>query len=176
MRGLAISARVMRSVLTVLLLAPALAACGGPAPEPAEDAAPPAAVSEGPAAPEPSSTPTPTPAPNVAVTDLAALVGEYRVAGAGGKGIDLPHGVTARIDENGMIVDSGCVQLSWMWFFEGNRLVTERLFPRASCGRALLPEEEAIVAAMDGATGIGRTPANGVEIGGEDGAVLLFGQ
>ena len=161
--------------LTLLFL---LAACGRPEPEPQASerpAAEPATASSATSAPSPTAA-TVTPEPNAAITQLDELVGEYRVAGAGGKDIDLPHGVTARIDENGMIVDSGCVQLSWVWFFEGNRLVTERLFPRASCGRALLPEEEAIVAAMDGATGIGRTPANGVEIGGEDGAVLLFGQ
>jgi len=116
------------------------------------------------------------PPPNVPITDLAALTGEYRVAGAGGQEIDLPHAITARIDDTGVLFDSDCVQLSWVWFFEGSRLVTEQLFPRASCGRQLLPEEEAIVAAMNGATSVGRTPANGIEISGRSGSVLLFAQ
>jgi hypothetical protein len=52
----------------------------------------------------------------------------------------------------------------------------DQLFPRASCGRMLLPEEEAIVTAMNGAVAVERTPANGIEIRGENGSVLLFGQ
>jgi len=165
----------VRTAPIVLSLACALTACGDAPREPAERATPaPAPASEASAAPVES--PTPRAAPNVAIADLAALAGEYRVAGAGGAGIDLPHGISARIDDTGLIVDSDCVQLSWVWFYEGDRLVTEQLFPRESCGRALLPEEEAIVAAMNGATTVGRTPANGIEIGGENGSVLLFSQ
>lgn len=173
---MALAASTIRLALAAAAALAGLTACGGPPAEPAEQATP-SRAAEPAAAPAPSPTPASAPArPNVAITDLAAIAGEYRVAGAGGREIDLPHAITARIDETGLLVDSGCVQLSWVWFFEGPRLVTEQLFPRASCGRALLPEEEAIVAAMNGATGVARTPANGIEIGGENGAVLLFGQ
>ena len=167
----------MRPVFAALLLL-VLAACEDPAAERAEQAAPsPAPAAASPTASVSQPPPQPSPrGPNVAIADLDALAGEYRVAGAGGRDIDLPHGITARVDGTGMVVDSGCVQLSWVWFFEGSRLVTEQLFPRASCGRALLPEEEAIVAAMNGATAVARTPANGIEIAGENGAVLLFSQ
>ncbi len=170
-------ARAMRLALATALLVATLAACGGPPAETAEQATP-ARASE--SAVGGTAVPSPAPAPslvepNGAIADLDALGGEYRVAGAGGREIDLPHAITARIDDTGIIVDSGCVQLSWVLFFDGPRLVTEQLFPRASCGRALLPEEEAIVAAMNGASAITRTPANGIEIGGEDG-VLLFSQ
>jgi hypothetical protein len=120
--------------------------------------------------------PTETPPANVPVNQTAELVGEYRIAGVDGRDIDLPHGITARIDDTGIIVESGCVMMSWVWFFEDGRLVTEQLFPRESCGRKLLPEEEAIAAAFNGATHVGRTPANGIEFAGENGAVLLFGQ
>jgi len=67
------------------------------------------------------------------------------------------------------------VNLAWNWFFENDRLTTERI-PVEGCGRALLPEEEAIGTAFDGATHVGRTPANGIEFGGENGSILLFGQ
>jgi hypothetical protein len=159
------------------LLAAALAACGQRAPEQAEQAAPsPATSTAAPAADRsPAAVPPPQPS-GTPITDLVALAGEYRVAGAGGREIDLPHAITARIDDTGVLVDSGCVQLSWVWFFEDSRLVTEQLFPRASCGRMLLPEEEAIVTAMNGAVAVERTPANGIEIRGENGSVLLFGQ
>lgn len=163
----------MRPVLAMLLLA--LTACEQPATAPAEQSTP-SPVASASADATRSALPPYIPPPNIPMTDLAALVGEYRVAGAGGREIDLPHAITARIDDSGILFESDCVQLSWAWFFEGSRLVTEQLSPRASCGRALLPEEEAIVSAINGATAIGRTPANGIEIGGRSGAVLLFGQ
>ena len=140
-------------------------------PAPVEEPVSPPAVTEPPVAAPTGALPA-----NAPVTDLDALVGEYRVAGVDGKDIDLPHGITARIDDTGVIVESGCVKLSWVWFFEDGRLVTEQLFARDSCGRKLLPEEEAIVAAFNGAAHVARTPANGIEFSGENGAVLLFGQ
>ena len=129
-----------------------------------------------PAAEAPTVAPSEAAAANVAITEVESLAGEYRIAGVDGRDIDLPHGITARIDDTGIIVESGCVMMSWVWFFEDGRLVTEQLFPRESCGRKLLPEEEAIAAAFNGATHVARTPANGIEFAGENGAVLLFGQ
>jgi hypothetical protein len=147
----------------------------------ADQAAPPAPIEEprsppAAAAETPTAAPSETPAASIAITDVEELAGEYRIAGVDGREIDLPHGITGRIDDTGIIVTSGCVKFSWVWFFEGTSLVTEQLFPRESCGRELLPEEQAIVAAFNGATHVGRTPANGVEFAGENGAVLLFGQ
>src|SRR5688500_4370756 len=155
----------MRSTLLIPVLTVLLGACQASAPEPTEEATPSsAATAPATAAPSPSPLPTPSPStPNVAITELGTLTGEYRVAGADGRDIDLPHAITARFDDTGVIVESGCVQLSWVWFFEGARLVTEQLFPRASCGRGLISEEEAIVTAFNTATAVGRTPANGIE-------------
>ena len=128
------------------------------------------------AADTPTAAPSETPAASIAISKVEDLVGEYRVAGVDGLEIDLPHGITARIDDTGIIVTSGCVKLSWVWFFEGNSLVTEQLFPRESCGRELLPEEEAIVTAFNSADDIGRTPAGGIEFVGDGHSVLLFSQ
>lgn len=168
-----------RRLLAVVALA--LGACQQPAPPPSEEprdtSLPAPAPTAAPASAPPAAASPETERPaRETITDLAALAGEYRVAGAGGRGIDLPHAITARIDDTGMIVTSDCLILSWVWFFEGDRLVTEQLTPRASCGRALLPAEQAIAAAVNGATGLTRTPANGIEIAGENGAVLLFSQ
>ena len=50
------------------------------------------------------------------------------------------------------------------------------MLPRESCGRELLPEEEAIVTAFNSADDIGRTPAGGIEFVGDGHSVLLFSQ
>jgi hypothetical protein len=159
----------MPALRWAVLVALALAACEGEAQRPAEE--PQARASSSAPAPNTSTGASDT----IVITDSAALAGEYRVAGAGDRDIDLPHGITARISEEGVHVVSDCVNLSWSWVFEGARLATERV-PVESCARSLLPEEEAIVEAFDGATGVRRTPANGIEFTGENGSVLLFGQ
>jgi hypothetical protein len=161
---------MIRRTVLALSAAAALAACESePGPVPAESPRPASsAATEAPAPPSP----TPLPA---AITDAAALVGEYRVAGVGGQDINLPHGITASISDGGIHVVSDCVNLSWSWSFEGARLVTERV-PVEGCGRGLLPEEDAIAAAFDEATAVVRTPSNGIEFTGENGSVLLFSQ
>jgi hypothetical protein len=163
----------MRSLPVSLLIAVALGGCqpSGPAPAEREPRASEAAAS-------PSATPQPTPSQpaSVAITEVEELVGEYRVAGVDGRDINLPYGITARISDVAILVEADCVKLSWSYFFEGTSLVTEQLFPRDSCGRKLLPEEEAIVTAFNGATAVGRTPANGIEFAGENSWVVLFSQ
>ena len=77
-----------------------------------QSASPPAAAADTPAA-----APSETPAASIAISEVEDLVGEYRVVGVDGREIDLPHGITARIDDTGIIVTSGCVNLSWVWFF-----------------------------------------------------------
>jgi hypothetical protein len=116
---------------------------------------------------------TPTPGENL--TEAAALVGEYRVAGVDGAGIDLPHGVAARISADRIEVSAGCLQWAWSYVLEAGRLITERL-PSTSCRRALLPQEQALAEAFDAAQGVRRTPANGIEFSGAGRWVLLFSQ
>jgi hypothetical protein len=135
-----------------------------------EPASPPAATAQTPVAA------TERPAGNVAVTKAGELVGEYRVAGVNGREIDLPYGLAASLNEVGIMIEADCLVLSWVYFFEGSRLVTEQLFPRASCGRRLLPEEEAIVTALNGANKVSRTATNGLEFSGGGHSVLLFSQ
>ena len=156
------------------LLAIALIGCqqaSDSVPTEQESPSPRPAASAAPDAPAPSPSPT-----SEAITDAENLVGDYRVAGVDGRDIDLPYGITARISEVAIIVEADCMKLSWSYFFEGASLVTEQLFPRDNCGRKLVPEEEAIVAAFNGATAVGRTPANGIEFAGENGWVVLFSQ
>jgi hypothetical protein len=142
-----------------------------------DQAEPPTPIEEPASAPAPATAAAPAktfPA-NAAITEAGELVGEYRVAGVNGRDIDLPHGITARINPASIHVTSDCVNVAWSWFLEGTRLVTERV-PVEGCGRGFLPEEEAIVTAVDSADKASRTPANGLEFSGGGHSVLLFGQ
>lgn len=103
-------------------------------------------------------------------------MGEYRIAGVDGAELDLPYGLTARLNEVGIMIEADCLVLSWVYFFEGTSLVTEQLSARASCGRRLLPAEEAVVTALNSANTVSRTAANGLEFSGGGHSVLLFSQ
>jgi hypothetical protein len=127
-----------------------LAACGGTADAPAPVETPPAA-------------------------SLTEFAGEYRVAGIDGGEIDLPHAITASIDGERIHLVSDCVNLAWSYRFEAGLLATERV-PVESCARGLEPVEQELLAALDVADSVRRTPANAVEIGGGGHAVTLFSQ
>lgn len=118
---------------------------------------------------------SPTPdAPGDLNTDPAALVGEYRVAGAGGREIDLPHAITASISSDTIDIVSECVRMRWTYRLEPT-LLTERQAV-ASCRRGLMPEEVAVEAALAAGGPIRRTPQNGIQIGMGQTSVTLFSQ
>lgn len=110
-----------------------------------------------------------------AITSPADLVGEYRIAEAAGQDIDLPHGISAIVDETTIHVSADCLNFAWSYRFEPSRLVTEAV-PVPSCRRALLPPEEAVRAAFDAAETVRRTPANGIEVSGGRHSVTMFSQ
>ena len=115
------------------------------------------------------------PAEPPAIASAAELAGEYRVAGIDGSEIDLPHAVTASIDVERIHLTSDCVNLAWSYRFEGERLVTEQA-PAESCARGFDATERALLAALDVADAVHRTPANAVELSGGGHAVTLFSQ
>lgn len=150
-----------------------LAAC-----QPAGSSDPAAVVETQPGDTAPTATPTPTPEPAPpagVIVSAAELVGEYRVPGADGQDIDLPHGVSAIIDAETIRVSASCVNFAWRYRFEGERLVTEAI-PAVSCERTLFPEEQAVQAAFDAAEAVRRLPSNGIEFAGGGHSVLLFSQ
>lgn len=104
-----------------------------------------------------------------------AFAGEYRVAGVDGMDLNLPHGVTAVIDESRIEVASDCIRFAWTYRFEAQMLVTEQA-PVASCRRAVLPLEQALSDAVEAADIVRRTPANGVELTGGGRSLTLFNQ
>jgi heat shock protein HslJ len=154
------NARTLARPMPLAIMLGWLAAGCQPLPE--QGAVPPAAVET-------------APSPGATLTEAAALVGEYRVAGVDGAGIDLPHGVAARISADRIEASAGCIQWAWRYALEAGRLTTERL-PSTSCRRALLPQEQALSEAFDAARAVHRTPANGIEFSGAGRSVLLFSQ
>ena len=105
----------------------------------------------------------------------AQLAGEYRIAGAGGQPIDLPHAITASFSEERIDVVSDCVRMRWSYRYEGGALATEPV-PVISCQRGLYPEEAAVSAAFDAGGTVRRTEQNGIEIASGNSRVILFSQ
>ena len=103
------------------------------------------------------------------------LIGEWRVAGVDGQAIDLPYGITASITGDRIHIVADCINLAWTYAAESGTIETERV-PVESCGRGMTTQEEAIVAAIDSATGFGRIPPNAVEIFTTGRRVTLYSQ
>ncbi len=146
----------MRAVAPSLAIALLLAGCGS---------------ADQPDAPEEAAA-TFTPA---VVSAPETLQGEYRVAGVNGGEIDLPHGITASIGEDRIELASGCVHLRWTYTYEAGSLATVPV-PVETCERSLLPEEEALDAAITAATAVRRTPENGVALSSGGHSATLFSQ
>lgn len=109
------------------------------------------------------------------ITLVAEIAGEYRVAGVDGAEINLPHAVTASIDGERIHLTSDCVNLAWSYHLAGGTLATQRV-PVEGCGRGLDPIEHELIAALDVADAVRRTPANALELSGSGHAVTLFSQ
>ena len=109
------------------------------------------------------------------VASSESLAGEYRVAGVGGKEIDLPYAITASVSADRIHLVADCVNLAWSYHFEDGILATERVAVEG-CGRGLTAEEEALAAAFDGADQVSRLPSGAYEISGRGPSAMLFTQ
>lgn len=105
----------------------------------------------------------------------ATIVGEYRVAGAGGREVDLGWAITVSINEDKIRLASQCVTPEWRYRYAGGSISTE-IVPIPICERGRAPVEEAAIAAVDGATDVRRTPGNAIVIDGPGGSITLFSQ
>ena len=103
------------------------------------------------------------------------LAGEYRVAGVGGAGIDLPYGISASITQDRIHLTADCVNVEWAYLLVDGKMQTARV-PVEGCARGLNHTEEALVEAFDGAERVARTPANGYEFTGRGPSATLFTQ
>jgi hypothetical protein len=116
------------------------------------------------------------PASSVPGTEPAILLpGEYRIAGVGGKAIDLPYAITASITADRIHVTADCLNFAWAYTARGETVATERVAAEG-CARSLTAPEQAVVAAIDSASAASRTPANAIELRGGGHSVTLFSQ
>lgn len=166
----------MRTLPVILFAALALGACdsgtpveGTPAEQPSATV-PAAEPALGMTADEAPTTPDVSPA-----TSERLPVGEYRVAGADGADVNLPHGIGVSVGADTIAVSSQCVTPRWTYRYEGGRLLTEPIH-EPICDRGRYPAEEALSAVFDDPQTIVRTPANGIEISGGGHTVTLFSQ
>ena len=143
------------------ILAPLLTSCGpkGESPAPGSAPAPTSSVARV----------GPSPVENV------RLAGEYRVAGVDGDEIDQPYAVTASVTGDRIHVTADCLNFAWRYTIAGNRIATERMAVEG-CARGLTAAEEAVVAAIDAAQDVSRSPANAVELRGQGRVLTLFSQ
>jgi len=102
-------------------------------------------------------------------------IGEYRVAGADGTDINLPHAITVSVSADTIAVASQCVTPRWTYRYVEGRLRTEPI-PEAICDRGRYPAEEALSAVFGDPQAITRTAANGIEVSGGGRSVTLFSQ
>jgi hypothetical protein len=155
----------MRAI--VVLAASFLAACQAGEQPPGERASA--------SAPSPAAPAVVPPSTGAQILAAERLIGEYRVAGADGREIALPYGITASITPEHIHLTADCVNLEWSYRLEGGRLTTQRA-PSESCARGLTAGEQAVVQAFDVATTVARTPSNGYEFAGGGHSVTLFTQ
>jgi hypothetical protein len=147
---------------SLVLLVVLLAACNR-----ADDPPPPA---------EPAAAPAPAPAESgEPILSPERLAGEYRVAGVGGEGIDLPYGISVSITHDRLHLTADCVNVEWAYLLVDGKMQTARV-PTEGCARGLNDTEEALVEAFDGTERVARTPANGYEFTGRGPTATLFTQ
>jgi hypothetical protein len=135
-------------------------------------------------APEPTSsdsTAEPSAAPSLdeggePIASPEQLAGEYRVAGVGGEGIDLPYGISASITANTIHLTADCVNVEWGYVMDADGSLATLRVPTEGCARGLNPTEEALVEAFDGAENVSRNRANGYEFSGRGPTATLFTQ
>jgi len=122
---------------------------------------------------------SPAPLPAVSGDRIVSpdrLIGEYRVAGVDGEGIDLPYGITASITAETIHLTADCVNVEWGYAMDGDGTLSTLRVPTEGCARGLNPTEEALVAGFDGAERVSRNASNGYEFSGRGPTVTLFTQ
>lgn len=101
--------------------------------------------------------------------------GEYRLAGADGADVNLPHAITVTVSEDTIALASQCVTPRWTYRHEEGLLVTQSI-PDPVCERGRYPAEDAAIAVLDSPETILRTPENGWFLAGSGHAITLFSQ
>jgi hypothetical protein len=131
----------------------------------------------------------PLPQEEQAVSALASLAGEYRVAGIDGTEVGGGIGLALSVTDTLIWFDPRCAGFSWTYTYSGGRLTTDRpQKPRspgaplvagpgaATCRIAVHPEQQRLATALDAVTSARRTPSNGIELTGGGHSVTLYSQ
>ncbi|QNE05858.1 hypothetical protein [Croceicoccus marinus] len=164
-----------------LLLALALAACGGDAPEPRDPAG-----RQDVAAPD-APTPVADTTPAVETGPVDTLAGEWRVAGIDGEPLDESYGIALSATDQRIWWEPQCAGLVRLYRIEGERITLEpppppeaqKGLPRpppALCTIGVPPAVDRVMQALDAVDTAVRTPQNGIELSGGGRSVTLFSQ
>ena len=169
-----------------LLLALALAACGGDAPEPRDAAGRQDVAAPDSPAPD-SPAPVADPAPVVETGPVDTLAGEWRVAGIDGEPLDESYGIALSATDQRIWWEPQCAGLVRLYRIEGERITLEpppppeaqKGLPRpppALCTIGVPPAVDRVMQALDAVDTAVRTPQNGIELSGGGRSVTLFSQ
>lgn len=101
--------------------------------------------------------------------------GEYRIAGADGAEVNLPHAITVSVTQSNIAVVSQCVTPKWTYHYSEGALTTEPIV-EAMCDRGRYPQEIAVMAVFDEPDTVLRTPTNGLYLEGGGHNITLFSQ
>ena len=120
------------------------------------------------------------------IAAVGDLVGEYRVAGIDGAGLQADFGIAVSIDGPMLSYEPTCAGFVWTIAEDAGAFTFTRspgFGPTrqpdgtiAVCAVAVPPEMERLGAAVDAARRAWRTPANGILLEGGGHSVLLFSQ
>ena len=113
-----------------------------------------------------------------------SLAGDWRIAGLNGTDSDQPVGIALKGDETKLWWEPRCAGMARGYAITGRTIrFTSLEPPRAPgeptppvCAIGLPPRLNEIFVALDAATSIRRTRANGIEIAGNGHSVTLFSQ
>jgi hypothetical protein len=133
-------------------------------------------------APETAASSVPVPA----LASVESLAGEWRVAGIDGQSLDERYGIALSGDADELWWEPRCAGMLRRYRITGTAVSfgpageAAKLAPGSPpppvCTIAIPSRLPDVARALDSATSVGRTPANGVQIAGGGHSVLLFSQ
>lgn len=144
---------------------------------------PPQAADPAPSEPAPTQAAPPVPAPAPALPAPATLAGEWRVAGIDGREFNESYGLALSADQGAIWWEPRCAGVVRSYRITGGQVrfaalgsPTPAATPPPVCAIGLPPRLAEVVRALDAATTIARTPANGIELRGGGHSLVLFSQ
>lgn len=109
---------------------------------------------------------------------VGSLAGAWRVAGIDGKSFDEPYGLALTGDQAELWWEPRCAGMVRGYTIAGRSISFAKVGSPSSavCEIGLPPRLSEVFRALDAATTVVRTPANGIEISGGGHSLTLFSQ